>query len=125
MIMKCPKCSAVMEKVKTPEAVVDRCTLCKGLWFDLLEYKEVRGKAAERLDLGDSQVGRKYDKQRRVECPHCAQRMTRMTARGQPHIHYEQCPTCHGVFFDAGEFRDLQSMTFGDMIQGLFSRERA
>ena len=123
--MKCPKCSAAMEKVKTPEAVVDRCTLCKGLWFDLLEHKEVHGKNAVELDLGDSQVGRKYDKQQRVDCPHCAQRMTRMTVIGQPHIHYEQCATCGGAFFDAGEFRDMQKMTLGDMVKSLFSRERS
>ncbi|HEY1104823.1 MAG TPA: zf-TFIIB domain-containing protein [Agromyces sp.] len=122
--MKCPKCQSNMEKVRTPEATVDRCTFCRGLWFDLLEYQDVGAKSAKALDIGSSGVGRKYDKFEPVLCPNDGQRMTRMTALGQPHIHYDQCPTCSGVFFDAGEFRDYKTMTIADVFRDLFGREK-
>ena len=123
--MNCPKCSSMMEKVRTKEATVDRCTTCKGLWFDLLEHKDVKGKeAAQALDVGDAKTGKAFNKQVDVKCPLDGQRMTRMTALGQPHIHFEQCPTCHGVFFDAGEFRDFQTTSIGDMVKSLFGREK-
>ncbi|MCK5194738.1 MAG: zf-TFIIB domain-containing protein, partial [Desulfobulbaceae bacterium] len=32
--MNCPKCNAMMEKVEYHSIVVDRCTRCKGIWFD-------------------------------------------------------------------------------------------
>ena len=123
--MNCPKCSSLMEKVRTKEATVDRCTTCKGLWFDMLEHKDIRGKEAARaIDVGDAKTGKAFDKQVDVKCPLDGQRMTRMTALGQPHIHYEQCPVCSGVFFDAGEFRDFKTTSIGDMVKSLFGREK-
>ena len=123
--MNCPKCSSLMEKVRTKAATVDRCTTCKGLWFDMLEHKDVKGKeAAQALDVGDAKTGKAFNKQVDVKCPLDGQRMTRMTALGQPHIHFEQCPTCHGVFFDAGEFRDFQTTSIADMVKSLFGREK-
>jgi Zn-finger nucleic acid-binding protein len=114
-----------MERVRTKKATVDRCKTCKGLWFDMLEHKDIKGKeAAQELDVGDAKTGKAFNKQVDVKCPLDGQRMTRMTALGQPHIHYEQCPTCHGVFFDAGEFRDFQTTSIGDMVKSLFAREK-
>lgn len=122
--MQCPKCAGRMEKVRAEGATVDRCTGCGGLWFDLLEHKDVRGRSAAReLDTGDADVGRGHNAQLRVECPRCHQRMARLTAIGQSHIHYEQCPHCHGAFFDAGEFRDMQTSGIVDRILSLFERE--
>lgn len=123
--MNCPKCSSLMEKVRTKEATVDRCTTCKGLWFDMLEHKDIRGEeAAKAIDVGDAKTGKAFNKQMDVKCPLDGQRMTRMTALGQPHIHYEQCPVCSGVFFDAGEFRDFKTTSIGDMVKSLFGREK-
>ena len=34
----CPKCKASMTQVTVGEYVVDRCTGCSGLWFDLREH---------------------------------------------------------------------------------------
>lgn len=123
--MQCPKCSASMERVRAEGATVDRCTNCRGLWFDMLEHKDVRGRdAAKALDIGNATVGQIHDTQERVECPRCHQRMARMTALGQSHIHYEQCPNCHGAFFDAGEFLDLQTTGIIDVVKGIFAREK-
>ena len=43
--MECPKCQAAMEEVTCGRNMaVDKCTDCKGIWFDLGDAKELKGK---------------------------------------------------------------------------------
>ena len=42
----------------------------------------------------------------------------------QPHIWYEACKSCDGVFLDAGEFADLKEHTLLDRLKDLFAPER-
>jgi uncharacterized protein len=123
--MDCPKCGHPMEQVEHGSVEVDRCTLCKGLWFDLLEHeqlKEMRG--AEAIDVGDPDVGAIFNRDDRISCPRCRGPMIRMVDPDQSHIWYESCGVCHGVFFDAGEFRDFKQHTLGDFFRRLRARER-
>jgi len=41
-----------------------------------------------------------------------------------PHIWFESCPGCFGVYFDAGEFSDYKEKTVLDFVRSLFSKER-
>ena len=45
--------------------------------------------------------------------------MDRVADTVQTHIHYENCPDGHGVFFDAGEFKDYKERTLGDIFKRL------
>ena len=57
--MECPKCKSDMEKVKHGGIEVDRCTNCKGIWFDLLEEEDLKKiEGSESIDIGDEQVGK-------------------------------------------------------------------
>ena len=119
--MNCPKCNNPMATVKRDGVEIDRCESCKGLWFDAFEERALRdAKAAAGLDTGSPRVGEKWDGTGKVRCPRCESPMVRMVDRDQPHIWYEQCSTCHGRFFDAGEFLDLSEKT----ISEFFSRNR-
>ena len=52
--MKCPKCGADMEKVTHQAIEVDRCTGCKGIWFDMLEHEHLKAmKGSEAIDTGE------------------------------------------------------------------------
>ena len=122
--MQCPKCSESMEKVSTAHGVVDRCTNCRGLWFDMLEEVELRS-YAKLLDDGDPEVGKRFNAIDKIDCPKCANnRMLRMVDPGQPHIWFESCPTCFGRFYDAGEFLDLNDNSLADVIKRFFGRAR-
>jgi Zn-finger nucleic acid-binding protein len=99
-----------MEKVVHHEIEIDRCTNCYGLWFDLLELL---------IDIGDSGVGKLYDNMKEVNCPQCGARMIKMVDRRQPHLSYEACTVCYGVFFDAGEFRDYKEQGVLDFFRDL------
>lgn len=124
--MKCPKCAEALEVVEYASIQVDRCTGCKGIWFDMLEHEHLKTiEGSESIDIGDEQVGRKYRDMTRVPCPVCKTDMIRMVDREQPHIWYEACTTCYGVFFDAGEFRDYKERTVMDFFRDLFAGERS
>jgi Zn-finger nucleic acid-binding protein len=123
--MRCPKCNSGMESIEYEGIEVGRCTGCNGLWFDMLEHehlKEIEG--SESIDIGSAAEGRKYNELDRIECPVCKTQMIRMVDRQQPHIWYESCSSCYGVFFDAGEFRDYREKTVMDFFRDLFAKER-
>jgi len=104
---------------------VDRCTNCKGIWFDMLEAEHLKElKRSETIDTGDSKVGKEYNKIDRIDCPKCAAPMIRMVDAGQPHIWYEGCTICYGLFFDAGEFTDYKEENLMDFIADMLSKER-
>ena len=48
--------------------------------------------------------------------------MISMVDLNQPHIKYEACTVCYGVFFDAGEFKDYKEKTILDLFKDLLSR---
>lgn len=123
--MKCPKCNAEMEKVNFQHIEVDRCKNCKGIWFDRLEHEELKKiKNSESIDIGDPKEGQKHNKKDRINCPVCHTQMIRMVDCRQPHIWYEACSICNGVFFDAGEFKDFKEYTLSDFFKDLMAQER-
>jgi Zn-finger nucleic acid-binding protein len=114
-----------MERVSYKDIDIDRCTGCRGIWFDLLEREKLaKIEGSETVDVGDAADGRKSDRIERIDCPVCRTPMIRMVDPAQPHVWYEACKVCHGVFLDAGEFRDLKERTLLDRVRGLFALER-
>ncbi len=123
--MNCPKCQAAMEPVTFDEVTVDRCTNCKGIFFDATESRQLKHKkGAESIDTGDTRVGRQMDKITDIECPRCKTKMIRMVDVDQHHIDYEACTVCFGIFLDAGEFKDLKNFTISDYLKGLFHHKK-
>jgi Zn-finger nucleic acid-binding protein len=121
--MDCPKCDSIMEPVTFNGITVDRCTKCVGIWFSEAEHKILKGmKGSEAIDTGSPAVGRQYDEIENVACPTCGQDMDRVADSFQPHIHYEVCSRGHGVFFDAGEYKDFKEETIGDFFKSLAMR---
>lgn len=118
--MDCPKCDSVMEEVTFNGVTVERCTQCKGLWFAGAEHKELKKmKGAEAVDTGSAKVGKQYNDMEDVACPVCGEEMDTVADKFQPHIHYELCHKGHGVFFDAGEFKDFKEENLGDFFKDL------
>ena len=119
--MKCPKCQGDMETVSHQGVEVDRCGRCEGLWFDAAERDTLlRIEGAEVVDSG-SALKTAGNLLLNIQCPRCAVRMTHMVDDKQIHIHFEQCPSCGGQFFDAGEFRDLKDLT---VVESFFAKLR-
>ena len=118
--MQCPKCSSDMEITSYDQIKVDRCTNCKGLWFQPEELAALRNDiwmADYILDEGDAKVGKKYNQIVAIHCPECQADMRQEFDEEQSHIIYESCPNGHGTYLDAGEFTDLVHKTFWDKFK--------
>ena len=122
--MNCPKCKAEFERVQTRFGEIARCTECKGVWIDTLEHAQI--KAVASIDIGDTEVGKKFNSLAEVMCPSCPNsKMLRMVDPKQPHIWLESCPTCHGNFYDAGELKDFSEHTLADFFKKFGLKERS
>jgi Zn-finger nucleic acid-binding protein len=118
--VKCPKCkNATMAKVLFQGVEVDRCPKCSGIWFDLLEQEDLRKKkGSESVDVG-ARKAKLTSQGQKLDCPKCHTRMSPTHDARQPHIVFEKCSACYGVFFDAGEFADLKKTTFKEFLKDL------
>ncbi len=106
--MKCPKCQSDMEPMEFEGVEVDRCKNCKGIWFDVGEEGLMLGAdAAKAIDTGDPINN--------YRCPRCDGGMLRRVDPKRSQIRYEECTSCRGTFFDAGEFTDLLKDSIADL----------
>ena len=131
--IQCPKCAAPMGKVTFGSVFVDRCTSCRGLWFDAREHERLKDlEGSEEIDPGPRENAPKSASKppaessrpgdAKINCPVCHTRLIRMVDHQQPHIHFESCTVCHGTFFDAGEFRDYKEHSVSEWFKGWRSR---
>jgi uncharacterized protein len=123
--LKCPKCGHGMEEVVHDGVVIDRCTYCKGLWFDADEAHRLKSLPDSHLvDIGDPKLGWVWDSRAEIHCPRCGKPMQESSDPKQKHIWYEMCPE-HGIFMDAGEFRDFKFESLLDCLRSFIKGNRA
>lgn len=120
--MDCPKCKAAMNEksIRTLEGLVtiDQCSSCGGFWFDTGEAEKLKDTwRPDYIDSGDPEKGKKLNDIREVDCPRCGKQMEMVSDPKQRHIQLETCSE-HGVFMDAGEFRDYKNETLMDIFRG-------
>ena len=121
--MKCPKCRQYMQRITYQGVEVERCRNCWGIWFDDFELEDLKHMAgSEIIDIGDAERGKEQNENEVIFCPKCVPTMLMISEhdKKQPHIQYERCPECQGVYFDAGEFRDLKELTVKEFFKSLF-----
>lgn len=121
--LACPKCAAAMEKVAFQNIEVDRCTACKGIWFDMLEREHLDAlKGSDSIDTGPAHAEDRT-KVVRIKCPVCHEPMIRMVDLNNRDVWYESCPVCYGLFYDAGEFRQHHEHHALGLLSNLFNRK--
>ena len=120
--MNCPKCHALMNAIYVGQYQIDRCSKCRGLWFDLREHEHLAEQKddVDRVDTGDPAVGARMNQMRDIQCPHCNVKMLKLAVPAQAHIQYESCPVCYGAFFDAGESKDYATHTLSEQVAAFF-----
>jgi len=111
-----------MEIVTVNNIEIDRCTRCKGIWFDQQEERLLKkAKGTHKVDTGHQAVGEYYNTIRDISCPRCNVSLQKTdTKRGRIPIQYETCGKCQGAFFDAGEFRDFAEPTILEFVVDLY-----
>lgn len=108
---RCPKCEGTLQAVVFASVEVDRCQECDGIWFDSHEAEQLRDiEGSESLDTGRPAIGSVLDRVRgQLRCPRCCTVMKRMVDIGEHAIWYERCPSCQGIWLDAGEFKKFKT----------------
>jgi Zn-finger nucleic acid-binding protein len=116
--IECPKCHAAMRRLRVGEIDIDRCQSCEGVWLDALEKEKLlrRPKDARAADAGAG-VPRHAPTPVVMLCPRDKSRLIGMADVNQPHVKYESCTVCGGVFLDAGELKDLSEVTLGEWVR--------
>ena len=123
--MRCPKCRDDMDLLDVGGVEIDRCSTCHGLWFDAGELEKLRDQeVAAAIDIGDPARGKISNTHDRYRCPRCGGHMQRMVDQQQRHIWYEECSSCHGAYFDAGEFTDLTTASISDLFKRFTTPKR-
>ena len=120
--MDCPKCDSEMNErsLRTLQGKVtyDQCSSCHGFWFDTGEAEKLKDTwRPDFIDHGDPKKGKELNQIRDVDCPRCGKKMDEIADPKQPHIQFETCAE-HGMFMDAGEFRDYKNETLTDIFKG-------
>lgn len=115
-----------MEQVQICGIEIDRCSRCKGIWFDQQEQSQIKcARGSHKADTGHQAIGEHYNAIRNIQCPRCDVPMDEdELRRGRILIQIESCPKCHGSYFDAGEFRDFAEPTILEFAKDLVARIR-
>ena len=114
-----------MEQINYEGIEIDRCSYCKGIWFDDGELELLSNKqAATAIDTGKHDHRKHYNQVDEYDCPRCGGEMIKKVDPQQRHIWYESCDECKGSFFDAGELLDLSEHTISDYFKRLITPKR-
>jgi uncharacterized protein len=104
--MRCPRCEGVLlidQPGNDPDAEVQRCRACGGLWFGPGSLTRVLAVAAEDLKVLD-------DAERTaLTCPRCAKPLHRFQYP-QTLVRVDMCRRCAGLWLDAGELREIKAV---------------
>lgn len=115
--MNCPKCGSGTEVIVYANIEVDRCLSCKGIWFDAKEHETLQDiEGSEVIDSGDASIGKTLDQKHDIVCPRCDVFMSTIIDTDRGHLSYEKCPSCQGMFLDAGEFTEYKEDSLMDFI---------
>jgi Zn-finger nucleic acid-binding protein len=114
-----------MESVTFEGIGVDRCTGCRGLFFEARKAQKLKAlRGSEVIDVGARDGGHQQNTNDRIRCPVDTTPLVRIVDAKQSHIYLETCPVCQGMFFDAGEFADWKNETLMDVVRSWFARPR-
>ena len=121
-----------MERIRVEKAVdVDQCAHCGGIWLDGGELEDLLGLPGGARDLITRLDSGAYDDHGamvnsfgvgELVCPRDGTQLSAVNDDQQKHIEYELCPTCGGMYFDAGELSDLSEFTLVERLRAIFSR---
>lgn len=102
--MNCPACSAPLETRRFDDGVsVDFCAACYGVWYDLADL-------AVKIELSNASAGNRI-------CPRDSQGLEEGLVAGTK-VSADRCPSCGGLWLDAGEVQKLRGDLGVDNLVG-------
>lgn len=97
--MHCPRDATPLKPFTIDGITTDSCPTCRGVWLDATELTRVTNDdELEQLARARTQAGT-------LSCPRCAAKLHAARIEG---VEVDPCPSCRGVWLDAGELREAQ-----------------
>lgn len=123
----CPKDASPMTREAIGRVAIDRCARCGGIWLDRGELGTLRDESsiAEVVEADAGSMGAasaKHALSPALRCPRDGSPLRTIPDPTQPHVHYEYCASCGGMFLDAGELADLSEHTLRERLRALLRR---
>ena len=112
--MHCPQCASLLEETKIgreTHILVDRCPVCKGIWFEKDELAYVMIKlmlnktGLDVRQFSDTESGEAPGAEKKViTCPCCKgkKKMVKASSRRNPKISIDYCKKCAGIWVAPG-----------------------
>jgi Zn-dependent protease with chaperone function/Zn-finger nucleic acid-binding protein len=106
--MNCPRCASptLVETLTKNGVLVDHCKTCRGVWLDRGEIFLFSQKPRDLEKALSASVTERRTSDRR--CPRCELALEAGTFLRQG-LEVDQCPSCEGYWFDAGELREAMA----------------
>ncbi|MBL7215073.1 MAG: zf-TFIIB domain-containing protein [Phycisphaerae bacterium] len=115
--MYCPKCRTFPLKQATVKegggVAINYCKQCKGFWLEKGEFEKVSP-----LAIKDLSLPAEAKKVLRV-CPACQELMFEFYYP-QTYVTVEMCKSCEGLWVDAGELKEIETVRDGLKSKGKF-----
>lgn len=100
--MRCPRDGSTLKSLTLDDITTDGCPRCGGLWLDASELSRVTNDAElERL----AHAATSPSAAAALQCPRCAATLHEGRIES---VAVDPCPSCKGVWLDAGELRDAE-----------------
>ena len=117
--MKCPRTGSKLKQVKVGGISIDISTECGGAFFDYREIESFDEKHEKRGEvLADHLTqfsGVLLNEADRINCPKCPEVvMRRRYYSPQRILEIDDCPSCGGIWLDAGELETLREIFLSD-----------
>lgn len=116
--MKCPACKNPLREKGASGMTLDVCYGgCGGIWFDPAELERVDARAATTLHTVWQAPHKKVVLTEPRLCPRCPETvLERRWFSELKRVEIDQCPKCHGIWLDAGEFTRIREETRDDKL---------
>ena len=119
---RCGKCGGEFSALFLDGIIVDRCTVCHGVWLDQAELERVIGQASESPTHVMGEQFERAPLDRLVgSCPTDRVGLHAYQVPDHP-AHIELCPLCAGLWFDDGELRLLGEPDVVQWLRDLFDQ---
>lgn len=111
--MNCPRCKADLIVVEFDDIELDSCPECGGLWFDRGEMELLANKCGCTVEALSSRSG-SHVEEARLKCPICRRTMNKSLFGDAEPVVGDVCPSCGGLWLDAGELLQVLAQGGGD-----------
>lgn len=111
--MLCPICRAPLHEESLHGHAIDRCGVCRGLWFDDTELSGVLSE----MPVGERVVATIEAPPETLPCPNCGREMQRREYAQDSGVPIHRCDTCQGTWLQAGRLEQLARYRAGTPAQ--------